>query len=524
MSSMKNEKNAHLIEKVKGSGAGAGSQPVLSATAGGDIPMEHQVGTPQRTTGPTTTSTPTSMVGNLIFSDNPVAGSSKLSHRRYASPRRTRSTSRSAPSSPLTPGRGTTAVKGVDVTTPPGAGNPPNRVIQEENMMDKTVTNVSTISSVDNSGGLHGFSQINDSNYVPITEKSVVVYNPDKEHEEYDKFLNDLNRDLDNDLSNKVVPLTDGDSGDDGKEKWQDVRGGRKRGRGGKGVTGTKGKELAESKQGKGDSDVEVVAGTSTNRAHRLRSEKRKVQNPSMSYAKAARVSGLRVEIRAVSDLDDGSHDIDPDIHTLDQEDWDAIEGAIEDALSNESMFTNFEPFDIADVILARGHKNGGFWVECATQATVDFWLLAIKQALVPEGREKLGYKYVVYGPNEIPFRYLTVRTIKKLAWKPRHAMEDAIKAYNKFLRGKHVKVVKGCVDKAEDIPSGNKYWSMTMEVAEDALDDIIANNCMIKTSVYSWSPVYGKCLKEWKDRKSEGFPPLEEEAERMETVVEEEK
>ncbi|MCP3663815.1 MAG: hypothetical protein GY696_15210, partial [Gammaproteobacteria bacterium] len=198
-------------------------------------------------------------------------------------------------------------MKGVDVTTPPRAGNPPNRVIQE-NMMDKTVTNVSMISSVDNSGGLHGFSQINDSNYVPITEKSVVVYNHDLEHEEYDKFLNDLNRDLDNDLSNKVGPLTGGDSGDDGKEEWQDVRGGRKRGRGQKGVTGTKekelaeskqgtkGKELAESKQGKGDSDAEAAAGTSTNRAHRLRSEKRKVQregNP-MSYAKAARVSGLR--------------------------------------------------------------------------------------------------------------------------------------------------------------------------------------------------------------------------------------
>ncbi|MCP3662333.1 MAG: hypothetical protein GY696_07520, partial [Gammaproteobacteria bacterium] len=214
-------------------------------------------------------------------------------------------------------------MKGVEVTTPPRAGNPPNRVIQE-NRMDKTVTNVSTISSVDNSGGLHGFSQINDSNYVPITEKSVVVYNHD--------------------------------------------------GRGGKGVTGTKGKELAESKQGKkgkelaeskqgkGDSDSEAAAGTSTNRAHRLRSEKRKVQregNP-MSYAKAARVSGLRVEIRAASDLDDASHDIDPDIHTLDHEDWDAIEGAIENALSNESMFTNFETFDIGDVILARGHKNGG--------------------------------------------------------------------------------------------------------------------------------------------------------------------
>ncbi|MCP3663442.1 MAG: hypothetical protein GY696_13290, partial [Gammaproteobacteria bacterium] len=56
-----------------------------------------------------------------------------------------------------------------------------------------------------------------------------------------------------------------------------------------------------------------------------------------MTYAKAAKVLGLRVEIRAVSDLDDGVHDIDPDIHTLDHEDWDAIEGAIENALSNES-------------------------------------------------------------------------------------------------------------------------------------------------------------------------------------------
>ncbi|MCP3663443.1 MAG: hypothetical protein GY696_13295 [Gammaproteobacteria bacterium] len=134
----------------------------------------------------------------------------------------------------------------MEVTTPPGAGNPPIIVLQD-NMMDKTVTNTSTILSVDNSGGLHGFSQINDSNFVPITEKSVVVYDHDLEHEKYDKFLNDLN----NDLSNDLGPPTGGDSGDDGKEEWKEVRGGRKRGRGGKGVTGTKGKELAVNKQGK---------------------------------------------------------------------------------------------------------------------------------------------------------------------------------------------------------------------------------------------------------------------------------
>ncbi|MCP3663444.1 MAG: hypothetical protein GY696_13300 [Gammaproteobacteria bacterium] len=43
---MKNE-NAHLIEKVKGNGAGAGSQPVLNATAGGISQWSTRLGPPK---------------------------------------------------------------------------------------------------------------------------------------------------------------------------------------------------------------------------------------------------------------------------------------------------------------------------------------------------------------------------------------------------------------------------------------------------------------------------------------------
>ncbi len=114
------------------------------------------------------------------------------------------------------------------------------------------------------------------------------------------------------------------------------------------------------------------MAGNSKNRDHRVRSKKRKSQreSPTISYAKEARVSGLHVEIWAASDVDNV---VDSEIHTLDSKDSDAIEGAIEAALANEGMDTNFETFDIGDAVLARGHRNGGFWVKCANQAMVDF-------------------------------------------------------------------------------------------------------------------------------------------------------
>ncbi len=159
------------------------------------------------------------------------------------------------------------------------------------------------------------------------------------------------------------------------------------------------------------------------NRAYKVRSKKRNGQREgtSLSYSKATRVSGLRVEVRAVSDAD--AAEANSEVHTPDQDDWDAIEG---DA----------------------------------------------------------------YGPGEMPFRYLTLRTIKKLAWKPRARMESFLKLYNPFLRDKHLKVVKGCLNKEEDLPSGAKYFGITIEVAEDALDDILDRGSQLRTSIFSYSSV----------------------------------
>ena len=103
---------------------------------------------------------------------------------------------------------------------------------------------------------------------------------------------------------------------------------------------------------------------------------------------------------------------------------------------------------------------------------------------------------------REMQFRYLTIIGIKRFGWKQREVMESCLKAYNRFLREKHLKVVKGCLNKEEDLPSGAKFFNITVEVEENTLDDIIANNYKCRTTVLSDSYVVGGGLIPWRKRK----------------------
>ena len=460
----KNE-NVPQLEMGKRDETGAGGQLIPEATAGGDIPMEEGlVGTPQRTTGSLKPTAKT--VGNFDISGVSVPGTSKFPNRRYASPRRMSTSALSAPTTP--DGRGTTAMKDAAVFTPSRAGNPSGAGTSVG------AAAVSTPPPGNDNGNL--------------MDKTII--SPDRSTDDFGQFLDTFSETL-NDGAGCNTDKGEG-------EGWQ-VEKKRKRGKGGKTKKGEK--QVV--------SGAAVASNQGKNRAHKIRAEKRRVKRDEMSCSKAARVEGLQVDVRAVPDNDDAG--ADADLHTLDQDDWDTIEAELEMALMSEGLDKNLEAIDMGKDILGRGRRNHGFWVKCRNQATVDFLLRTIRQAGVPEGREQLGYKYAAYGPGEMPFVCISVKNLKRLAWKERSLMESFLRLYNPFLREKHLKVVKGCLNKDEELPEGAKFFSIVVEVAEDALDSILDQGSQLKTSIYTYSDVWGKALEDWSERKKEGFPPLQE-------------
>jgi hypothetical protein len=468
MNEMNENEKVPQLGMGKRGGSGAGGLPFPDVTAGGAIPMEEGlVGTPLRATGSLKPTSKT--VGNFTNSGVPVPGTNKFPNRRFASPRRSSTSALSAPSTPE--GCGTTAMKDAAVSTPSRAGKPsssdfplgaaavstPPPGNDNDNLMDKTIISL------------------------------------EKSSDDFSQFLDNFTETLNDEAGRST------DKGEGEGEGWK-VERKRKRGKG-KGGKAKKGEEQV----------VSAEAGT-TNQGkskNKVRVEKRRARSNEMSFSKAARVEGLLVNVRAVPDNDDAG--VDADIHTLDQDDWDAIEAELEMAVMSEGLDKNLEAIDMGKDILGRGRRNHGFWVKCRNQVTVDFLVRATRQAGVPKGREQQGYKYAAYGPGEMPFVFLSVKNLKGLAWKDRPVMESFLRLYNPFLRDKHLKVVKGGLNKEEELPEGAKYFSIVVEVAEDALDDILDQGSQLRTSIYSYSDVEGKALNDWRERKKEGFPPLEE-------------
>ena len=112
-------------------------------------------------------------------------------------------------------------------------------------------------------------------------------------------------------------------------------------------------------------------------------------------YAQALRSGARMVKIRASN----------PNI-ALEQEDFVRIDNMTLMALLSDVEDRMDSTEDNWDV--NKGVADGAFWFVCGNQDTVDTWIRIMKDIKPPEGKP---YTYMTYDPDNMPYRYFTVRT-----------------------------------------------------------------------------------------------------------------
>ncbi len=116
--------------------------------------------------------------------------------------------------------------------------------------------------------------------------------------------------------------------------------------------------------------------------------------------------------------------------------------------------------------VLGRGSRDGGIWVNCRNQSMLDYIKRVAEHAERPEGRESMGYRYRVFGPGESPFRYLSLKGIKKFLWKECSVFLATLREMNLWFNDEHVAVTGGLLDRNQDLQEGVKLFDITLEVS----------------------------------------------------------
>ena len=188
------------------------------------------------------------------------------------------------------------------------------------------------------------------------------------------------------------------------------------------------------------------------------------------SFAEVLKEGRLLVEIRAS----------DPDIQ-LEQEDFDHIDAATFFALPQvREVKDNMTEEESDWKIEFKGVAHGACWYSCANDLTVENWTKVMKLIQPPEDK---NYTYVIYGPNNRPYRYFTIRVPRlflKYCNNDMAKLTNAIKGVNPCLtktffnkegeeRKCHFKVLKVLDgDKRSDKPKDDpKYCILRLEVEE---------------------------------------------------------
>ncbi len=89
------------------------------------------------------------------------------------------------------------------------------------------------------------------------------------------------------------------------------------------------------------------------------------------------------------------------------------------------------------------------------------------------------------------------LRGIKHFLWNVRAIFIAKLREYNDWLGNEHIAVTGGLLDKDRDVQAGQRYFDITLQVSEIALDRIIDHGSQLQVSTLSFASVKGRHLRE---------------------------
>ena len=138
--------------------------------------------------------------------------------------------------------------------------------------------------------------------------------------------------------------------------------------------------------------------------------------------------------------------------------------------------------------IVKMGLSQGGVWMACKDEETVEFVTEQVPKIKPPESKTTENeYRYNVYGPNNRPYKYYKLRVPERF-WNTRERFIDLIKHFNTdldysylsgdFYKNAHLRVSSGLVDRAKEVTQA--YFYVSLEVEENMVSRLAAKGGII--------------------------------------------
>ena len=235
-----------------------------------------------------------------------------------------------------------------------------------------------------------------------------------------------------------------------------------------------------------------------------------------ITYSEATKVS-MVVEIRC-SDKE----------RELDQEDFNQVEAELTNIWGMDDNIT----WDWNEELSSQGKTQGVLWWACKSDVLKDFIYEHVSAIEPPEGRE--GYGYVVYKPDDRPYRYFLIPGIKVSLWRETATFLKFFRKLNPKLnypvelpdgttRQTHIRISSGLRNRAKEVMDKKDgkggHFSIRIEVDKCLMNQILAPpmNGAVRVGAGSTIIVRGGGIEQAKRERQEEMKRMEVAMRRME-------